>query len=450
MARAVRAELERSGPAGAELAPFYESRNWRPLWLHGRAIRPEARALISLVGGASADGLDPHDHDPGLLARAVGGAASRDPADLARAEVVLSSALAGYVRDLRTAPAAARMVFTDPALKPPATEPSEILAEAAHAQDLGAHLAAVRRMNPLYAQLRAALADLRSGRLAVPPEQRERYESLLLANMARARQIPADPGRRFIVVDAASAQLFLYENGRVVDRMEVVVGQPRYATPMMAGVIRYAVYNPYWNIPVDLVRDDFARRVLRRGVGVLEAERLEVLSDWSDRARPVDPASVDWADVAAGRKLLRVRQKPGGANMMGQVKLMLPNELGIYLHDTPHRWAFQARERTFSSGCVRLERAMPLAQRLLGAAAPAALPPDPEHRIDLPEPVPVFITYFTAWPTPGGVEVRSDPYGRDGPLLAALEADKARRLAAVSPHAQLCALMGTKLSRNLF
>jgi len=219
---------------------------------------------------------------------------------------------------------------------------------------------------------------------------------------------------------------------------------------MMAGVVRYAVFNPYWNIPVDLVRDDYARRVLRHGVSALEAERLEVMSDWSARARPVDPASVDWSEVAAGRRLLRVRQLPGGDNMMGQVKLMLPNELGIYLHDTPHRWAFDADQRTFSSGCVRLERAMPLARRLLGPAAPQAASPAPEQRVDLPEPVPVFITYFTAWPAGGTVELRRDAYRRDGPVLAALEAEEVRRLASVRPQAKLCLLTGTKLGRNLF
>ncbi|HEX2560130.1 L,D-transpeptidase family protein [Phenylobacterium sp.] len=444
----MRAELQRMG--ASELAAFYEARDFRPLWVKGRSLRPEAQAVIALVGAAAADGLDPSRHDPGVLARATVGAPGRDPAQLARAEIALSTALAAYVRDLRSPPDAARMVFTDPALKPPATDPSQVLAEAAAAPDLAAHLASTRRMNPLYAQLRAALADLRSGRMAVPDGDRQRYESLLLANMARARQIPADPGRRFIVVDAASAQLFLYEDGRVVDQMDVVVGKPRYATPMMAGVIRYAVFNPYWNVPVDLVRDDFARRVLRQGVSILEAQRLEVLSDWSEQARPVDPARVDWSAVAAGRKLLRVRQRPGGDNMMGQVKLMLPNELGIYLHDTPHRWAFDARQRTFSSGCVRLERAMPLAKRLLGAGAPAMTPAEPEHRVDLAEPVPVFITYFTAWPASGGLEVRRDAYGRDPPLIAALEAAEVRRLASAHPHAKLCLLTGTKLSRNLF
>ena len=450
LARAVRAELERSGSAGREIAAFYEDRDWRPLWLKGRAVRPEARALIALMGGAAADGLDPDLHDPGALARTVAGSASRDPAELARAEVALSVALASYVRGLREAPEPARMVFTDPTLEPPPTEPSQVLTEAVRAPDLAAHLASLRTMNPAYAQLRTALAELRAGRLPVPDGQFARYERLLLANMARARQIPAAPGRRFVIVDAAAQQLMLYEDGHLRETMEVVVGKPRYATPMMAGVIRYAVYNPYWNVPVDLVRDDYAKRVLRGGVSTLAAERLEVLSDWSAKARPVDPAAVDWAAVAAGRKLLRVRQRPGGDNMMGQVKLMLPNELGIYLHDTPHRWAFATDQRTFSSGCVRLERAMPLARRLLDSAAPSVLPPGPEHRIDLPEPVPVFITYFTAWPTPAGLQVRPDPYRRDGPLLAALEADKTRRLAAVSPHVRLRALTGTKLSRNLF
>lgn len=428
----MRAELNKAGDA--RLAAFYEARAWRPLWLKGRTLRPEARAALALLGGAAADGLDPARHDPNRVDRIMSDASSRDPEALARAEVALSGAYAAYVRDLRSPPEAARMVFTDEALEPPATEPSQILTEAAAAPDLAAHLVAVRRMNPVYAQLRAALADLRAGRMNAPEGQRARYEALLLANMARARQIPTDPGRRFILVDAASARLFLYEGGQVRESMEVVVGRPRYPTPMMAGVIRYAVYNPYWNIPVDLVRDDFAPRVLRQGVAALEAQRLEVLSDWSHAARPVDPASVDWTAVAAGRQLLRVRQKPGGDNMMGQVKLMLPNELGIYLHDTPHRWAFEAEQRTFSSGCVRLERADPLARRLLGSAAPTAPPPSPEHRIDLPEPVPVFITYFTAWPTAGGLDVRRDPYRRDGPLLAALRVQPAPRLAIVSPQ----------------
>jgi murein L,D-transpeptidase YcbB/YkuD len=424
LARAVRAELQRSGLDGSGIAAFYEARDWRPLWLQGKALRPEAHTVVELLRRAELDGLDPGRHDPGALSRALAAATAREPDALARAEVAISAALSGYVRDLRDAPEPARMIFTDPALAAPATEPDQILAEAADAPDLSAHLATLMEGNPVYAELRRALAELRAGRLEAPHGHAERAQQLLLANMARARQIPADPGRRFVVVDAAGQQLMLYEDGRLAETMEVVVGQPRYATPMMAGVIRYAVFNPYWNVPVDLVRDDFARRVLRRGVSALEGERMEVLSDWSDQARPVDPATVDWAEVAAGRQLLRMRQRPGGDNMMGQVKLMLPNRLGIYLHDTPHRWAFDARQRTFSSGCVRLERALPLARRLLGAAAPAALPSGAERRIDLPEPVPVFITYFTVWPEAGRLQARADPYGRDGPLLAAM-ADKA-------------------------
>ena len=95
-------------------------------------------------------------------------------------------------------------------------------------------------------------------------------------------------------------------------------------------------------------------------------ERLEVLSDWSERARPLDPRRVDWRAVAAGRRLVNMRQLPGPQNMMGRVKFMLPNDLGVYLHDTPHRDLFTRTDRRESSGCVRLEDAQRLGRWLFG------------------------------------------------------------------------------------
>jgi murein L,D-transpeptidase YcbB/YkuD len=149
---------------------------------------------------------------------------------------------------------------------------------------------------------------------------------------------------------------------------------------------------------------------------------MEVLTDWSNQASVVDPATVDWAAVAAGRRTLRMRQLPGPSNMMGAVKLMLPNSLGVYLHDTPDKTVFTYEERTFSAGCVRLSDAMALVGRLLGRA-PAAQPGGPpEQRVDLPEPIPVYIGYFTALPRPGGIALARDVYRRDAPLLAELDA----------------------------
>ncbi|NEX91543.1 L,D-transpeptidase family protein, partial [Caulobacter sp. 17J65-9] len=265
-------------------------------------------------------------------------------------------------------------------------------------------------------------------------------EQLILANLERARALPADPGKRFLVVDAGAARLALYENGHVVDSMRVVVGKPAQPTPALAGVVRYAVFNPYWNVPEDLARDRVAAHVLSEGPGFLERQRMELLSDWEDDAHVIAASQVDWPAVAAGRQSLRVRQLPGPGNMMGQVKLMFPNDFGVYLHDTPAKELFREERRNFSSGCVRLEDAPRLARRLLGPARTPAPGGAPEQSVDLAEPVPVYILYLTAAPGTWGVEFRPDVYGRDPALVAALARPSAapvRTAAAAAPDPRI-------------
>ncbi len=246
------------------------------------------------------------------------------------------------------------------------------------------------------------------------------YEQLIRANLERARAIPADPGRRFILVDTGNATLRAYEDGRVAETMRVVVGKPSEPTPAMAGRISFAVLNPYWNLPPDLARVR-AQRVLAQGVRYLASERLEALSGWEEGARRLAPDEVDWQAVASGQQELRMRQLPGGQNFMGKVKFMLPNRLGIYLHDTPEKQLFADPQRRFSSGCVRLEDAARFSRWIFNGN-----PPDPDtaaldQHVDLPEPVPVYITYLTAAPRPGGFDFRPDIYRRDPTLLAALD-----------------------------
>lgn len=250
------------------------------------------------------------------------------------------------------------------------------------------------------------------------------YERLILANMGRARVIPPDPGKRFILVDAAGQQLSLYENGEVAHTMNVAVGKPGdgTATPNMAGLIRWVVYNPYWNVPPDLVRDGLAKKVLAHGVSAFNGQHMEALSDWSANARVLDPSTVDWSAVASGGETLRVRQKPGPGNMMGRVKFVLPNPLGVYLHDTPSKWVFQAGQRNVSHGCIRLADALTLARWLL----PDTPPPPPGSRedpIDLKPWTPVYVLYLTVAPTPdGGLAFHKDVYGRDSKLLERMQA----------------------------
>lgn len=242
------------------------------------------------------------------------------------------------------------------------------------------------------------------------------YERVLMLNMKRARALPGPSERgRHVLIDVGEARLYMYEDGRLQDSMKVIVGKQSSPTPMMASMIRYASLNPYWNVPPDLAQSLVAPRVLAEGLGHLSSSGYEVLSDWSDSATAVDPASVDWQATARGESEIRLRQLPGATNSMGNIKFMMPNDFGIYLHDTPNRQLFQASDRWISNGCVRVEDAERLARWLFGAMPQGE---QPEQQVDLEAPVPVYITYLTAVGTEEGAVFRGDPYQRDADLLA--------------------------------
>ncbi|HEX8303139.1 L,D-transpeptidase family protein [Sphingomonas sp.] len=382
------------------LASVYRERSYRPMWTAGAPER-----IIQTLAAAGADGLDPASYGIDRLRTLP-----TDPVSAAERDVALAQAFADYVRDLRTPSPGSRMTYVDAALAPE-TRPAAVLAAAAAAPSLSAHLERVQRMHPLYEGLRAALAAYRT--LGANPSTLAgtSYERLLLANMDRLRALPADPGRRYALVDTASARLWMYEDGEPRDMMRVIVGKQRLPTPQLAGLIRFAVRNPYWNLPPDLVRAR-AAEVVRNGPGIIERERLELLTDWSPTARILDPLEIDWAAVAQGRQKLRMRQLPGPDNMMGQVKFMLPNRLGIYLHDTPDKAAFTRDDRRLSSGCVRLEDAARFGEWLFGRSLFAGWA-GTEERVDLHQAVPVYIVYLTAIPHQAGVVVQPDRYGRD-------------------------------------
>jgi murein L,D-transpeptidase YcbB/YkuD len=393
----------------ADIAAFYRERGSRPIWVTRLGPRPEALRLAGAIARAADHGLDPARYAAAEIAAALEEARSGDPAARARADLLLSRAYAAFVRDLRVPAAGARGVaWVDEELAPQAPADRALLEEAAAAPDLGRHLAEATATNPLYTALSRGYARRR----AAGPRLSAAEEQAIRANLDRARLIPALRGR-YVIVDAASARLWMIDGDRVDGPMRVIVGKAGMQTPALAGYIRYVTLNPWWNVPPDLARER-ARRVLKSGPGILRRENMELLSDWSDRPRVISASQVDWKAVASGKTSLRMRQRPGGANVMGAMKFMLPNRLGIYLHDFPDKSLFERTDRRISSGCVRLEDAPRLARFLFGGAAPRPAGPAPEQRVDLPEPVPVYITYLTALPDPArGVALQRDVYARD-------------------------------------
>lgn len=198
---------------------------------------------------------------------------------------------------------------------------------------------------------------------------------------------------RYVLVDASSAKLFMIEDGLVRDSMRVIVGKPDAATPEIVSSLTYATLNPYWHVPTDLARTLTAPNVLKHGTSYLAERGYEVLSKFGPDGEVIDPDTVDWQAVADGREVAYVRQKPGPANSMGEVKFSLAAGGQIYLHDTPRKDLFESADRNLSAGCVRLEDADRLARWLMGSE-PKLTSDDPEQYVAIPGSVPIAITYL--------------------------------------------------------
>ncbi|HEX3422786.1 MAG TPA: L,D-transpeptidase family protein [Sphingomicrobium sp.] len=258
------------------------------------------------------------------------------------------------------------------------------------------------------------------------------YEQLIIINMERAKRLPAPEEQpKYLLVDAGDARLSMWQNGKKVDEMKVVVGKAETATPMMAAYIKYASVNPYWNVPPDLVKNLIAPRIVAQGVSYLTDREYQVMTDYSDDAKLIDPHDVDWQAVVNGTQEVRLRRLPSPANSMGMMKFMLPNYFGIYLHDSPEKDHFTKNELWISNGCVRLEDYKRVARFLFDGSIPKGKDPKTEEEVDLPQQIPVYMTYLTVQPTADGVQFLEDHYGRDAHLM---ERYGAQLLAAVHGH----------------
>ncbi|MFL6748717.1 MAG: L,D-transpeptidase family protein [Sphingomicrobium sp.] len=244
------------------------------------------------------------------------------------------------------------------------------------------------------------------------------YEQLIVINMERAKRLPAPQEQhKYLIVDAGSARLSMWQDGRKIDSMKIVVGKAETATPMMAAYIRYASVNPYWNVPPELVRSLIAPRIVAQGISYLTDREYQVLTNYGEGGKLIDPRDVDWQGVVDGRVEVSLRRLPSPANSMGAMKFMLPNYFGIYLHDSPERDHFTKNELWFSNGCVRLEDYKRVARFLFNGSIPQGDNPKIEKEVDLPTPIPVYMTYLTVQPTADGVQFLEDHYGRDAHLM---------------------------------
>jgi murein L,D-transpeptidase YcbB/YkuD len=400
-------QVQRAVVATQTVDDFYRGRNNYPLWLAPNA-GDAAQQLVSLLSTASLDGLDPSKYHVAELQQALDAAKSGKRKYVEQADRMLSQAFTAYVADLRQDPGVG-ITYVDAPLRPTPPTPLAALLTATIAPSLSDYVRTMGWVHPIYAELREALA----GHNYTTDQQRDTIE----LNMRRVRVLP--PGKqRYVLVNAAQQRLYMYEGGKPVDSMVVVVGKPKWPTPMLAAYIRYAALNPYWYVPSDLAGEDVGQYVVKFGLKYLDEYGYEVVSDWTRDPAIIDPKTIDWKGVVNGSvKDIMIRQKPGPKNFMGRMKFMFPNTFGVYLHDNPRRELFKEASRYFSGGCVRLEDAARLGRWLFGRDLDWQSA-GTEEAVPLATPVPVYITYLTAMPDGGSIAYFDDVYGRDATKMA--------------------------------
>jgi murein L,D-transpeptidase YcbB/YkuD len=407
-----------------EIVEFYAARGYEPLWRNGAGFSHVADSALAVLQEADQDGLN--------LAGARPPAPERGWS--VDAELALSESIAEYAAQASGERVDPRRVSKLIGMRPVLPERERVLAAIFEAGDKAGE--ALQNFNPQhdgYRALRKKLAELRAMRLsssrgdvtrvakadtfatdatahsrvsALSNRDPRTIEAEIIANMERWRWLPRDLGADRIEVNIPDFELAVKRRGAVAHRTRVIVGKTTTPTPIFSDRMRFIVVNPSWSVPPSIVQKEMA------------AKHGGDLSYLAQRGFQVTYRN--------GRA--SVRQPPGEGNALGRVKFVFPNDYSVYLHDTPTRNLFSQKRRAFSHGCVRVFEPFKLAEAVLAPTKEWSetrlrrmIGPS-ERRIDLKEPLPVHIEYFTAFVDENGeLQLREDIYGYSSKTRAALK-----------------------------
>lgn len=397
----------------AEIAAYYKKRHYAPLWRAENGFSQAAKGAIQTVHDAARNGLN-----------------VKAPAEAsdwsAAAELALSDAVADYAAQASGARVDPEAISSDIEERPKVVKPAQALdAVAGAGDDAGSRLVAFNPPHPAYAALREKLAELRSARVhpkreasttrasdtrpitnfaSLPEAKAKRVEAEIIANMERWRWEPREMGATRLEVNIPQFETTFTRDNQLVQRARVIVGKTKTPTPVFSDVMKYIIINPTWNVPESIVENELAPKT---------GGKLSKL-----RARGYK--------VTYRHGQAFVQQPPGEKNALGRVKFVFPNDLLVYMHDTPQKKLFASAKRAFSHGCVRVEQPFKLAEEVLGRPGYdekrlKAMIGDKERRIDLAKPIPVHVEYFTAVvDDAGGLRLYNDLYGYSAKVREAL------------------------------
>ena len=222
----------------------------------------------------------------------------------------------------------------------------------------------------------------------------------LRINMERLRWLPRDLGKRYVLINTAGFRLTAAEQNEPILNMKIIVGRDYRSTPSFKGTLSHMVLNPYWTIPTTIAQQDLLPKQ-QKDPTFFTTANIRVFSSHTRDATAIDPNTIDWHVIKRGFPYV-LRQDPGITNALGKIKFMLSNPFNIYLHDTPSKSLFKKDIRTFSSGCIRLEKPLELAAFSLGKESLSTeflddIEGNKTMTMHLRKPLPVYLVYITAW-----------------------------------------------------
>jgi murein L,D-transpeptidase YcbB/YkuD len=380
---------------------FYQNRNLAPVWLDKGVENARAKAVITRLSNADADGLDPSDYKTPTFAAAAG------PDALAEAELKLTSAVLTYARHVQAGRFPYNRVSRNIELPQAPPEPSEILSRVAEATNAGNALDDFSPQNEPYRKLKAMLAQMRG------KSSHNGQIDIVIANMERWRWYPRDLGKAHVLVNQPDFTLKVMHDGAQVWTTRVVIGKPSMQTPLLSETMKSVTINPTWNVPPSIVYNEYLP-ALAQDPTVLSRMGLHV-------------------SYSGGG--VHISMPPSEKNALGRVRFNFPNRFLVYQHDTPDKNLFANDVRAESHGCMRVQDPAKYAEVLFNIARPdeqwtaervTGMFGRTEQDISIqPAQVWVHLTYQTAFVDDAGkLQIRRDVYNLDSRTLAAIKSER--------------------------
>lgn len=256
----------------------------------------------------------------------------------------------------------------------------------------------------------------------------------IIINMERYRWLKRLKDEKLVAVNIAGFEVLAGRQGNFDISMPVIVGKTYTETPVFNDTIEYVVFNPYWNVPPSIARNEILPN-LQKDPTYLQKSNMRIFQGWKPSAMELDALHIAW-DAVSKKEMdqYRIRQEPGPDNALGRLKIIFPNEYNVYLHDTPTHNLFKQETRALSHGCIRMGRPAEMAAWVLGGEEKGwsvervheIVATRKRQVVTLDQPIPVYILYRTAFirPDEEAIYFYNDIYGRDRLLTQALMGDE--------------------------